>query len=212
MNMTSYFLTKSPPSLVFGPLLHERAEKVYKCYLQLSCPFDWMSISWIEILCKQFFYFFLQPARSHRDFCCELPSPWKTVRSPKSWPSRNATNTATFPLPFIKICYCINQKAHLMPQVCSNFNGRGSWTRTNACWIQNPVPYQLGDTPINHTLLCREQGVLYDNPSPLSSIFENFSLSSWRYETFGTLTNEFCWFVHSVQTIKWAELDSYLSL
>ena len=26
-------------------------------------------------------------------------------------------------------------------------NGRGSWTRTNACWIQNPVPYQLGDTP-----------------------------------------------------------------
>ena len=130
-----------------------------------------MSISWIEILCKQFFYFFLQPARSHRDFCCELPSPWKTVRSPKSWPSRNATNTATFPLPFIKICYCINQKAHLMPQVCLNFNGRGSWTRTNACWIQNPVPYQLGDTPINHILLCREQKVLYAKFISLSNIF-----------------------------------------
>lgn len=27
-------------------------------------------------------------------------------------------------------------------------NGRGSWTRTNACRIQKPVPYQLGDTPI----------------------------------------------------------------
>ena len=27
-------------------------------------------------------------------------------------------------------------------------NGRGSWTRTNACGIQNPVPYQLGDTPV----------------------------------------------------------------
>ena len=25
--------------------------------------------------------------------------------------------------------------------------GRGSWTRTNACGIQNPVPYQLGDAP-----------------------------------------------------------------
>ena len=69
------------------------------------------------------------------------------------------------------ICHCVNQKAHLTSQVCLNFNGRGSWTRTNACWIQNPVPYQLGDTPINHILLCREQRVLYDNPSPLSSIF-----------------------------------------
>ena len=28
------------------------------------------------------------------------------------------------------------------------FNGWGSWTRTNACGSQNPVPYQLGDTPI----------------------------------------------------------------
>ena len=28
-------------------------------------------------------------------------------------------------------------------------NGRGSWTRTNACGIQNPVPYQLGDTPMS---------------------------------------------------------------
>ena len=27
-------------------------------------------------------------------------------------------------------------------------NGRGSRTRTYECWIQNPVPYQLGDTPI----------------------------------------------------------------
>ena len=28
-------------------------------------------------------------------------------------------------------------------------NGRGSWTRTNACGIQRPVPYQLGDTPVS---------------------------------------------------------------
>ena len=27
-------------------------------------------------------------------------------------------------------------------------NGRGSRTRTCECWIQNPVPYQLGDSPI----------------------------------------------------------------
>ena len=27
-------------------------------------------------------------------------------------------------------------------------NGRGSRTRTCKCWIQNPVPYQLGDSPI----------------------------------------------------------------
>ena len=27
--------------------------------------------------------------------------------------------------------------------------GRGSWTRTNACGIQRPVPYQLGDTPVS---------------------------------------------------------------
>lgn len=27
-------------------------------------------------------------------------------------------------------------------------SGWGSWTRTNECGIQNPVPYQLGDTPV----------------------------------------------------------------
>ena len=27
-------------------------------------------------------------------------------------------------------------------------NGRGSRTRTCECWIQNPVPYQPGDSPI----------------------------------------------------------------
>ena len=27
-------------------------------------------------------------------------------------------------------------------------NGRGSRARTCECWIQNPVPYQLGDSPI----------------------------------------------------------------
>ena len=27
-------------------------------------------------------------------------------------------------------------------------NGRGSRTRTCECWIQNPVSYQLGDSPI----------------------------------------------------------------
>ena len=27
-------------------------------------------------------------------------------------------------------------------------NGRGSRTRTCECWIKNPVPYQLGDSPI----------------------------------------------------------------
>ena len=32
---------------------------------------------------------------------------------------------------------------------CSSPYGRGSWTRTNACGIQRPVPYQLGDTPVS---------------------------------------------------------------
>ena len=29
-------------------------------------------------------------------------------------------------------------------------NGRGSRTRTYACGIQNPVPYQLGDAPMSY--------------------------------------------------------------
>ena len=39
------------------------------------------------------------------------------------------------------------KKHRLRGAICSY--GRGSWTRTNACGIQNPVPYQLGDTPVS---------------------------------------------------------------
>ena len=35
---------------------------------------------------------------------------------------------------------------------CSSPYGRGSWTRTNACGIQRPVPYQLGDTPVSFNI------------------------------------------------------------
>ena len=34
--------------------------------------------------------------------------------------------------------------------------GRGRWTRTTECWNQNPVPYQLGDTP---KILCDYGGL-----------------------------------------------------
>ena len=40
---------------------------------------------------------------------------------------------------------------------CRHFSefGRGRRTRTFGCWIQNPVPYQLGDTPTSpFALLC----------------------------------------------------------
>ena len=51
-------------------------------------------------------------------------------------------------------------------------NGRGSRTRTYECWIQNPVPYQLGDTPkysravnkeyyMTFTFLCQEKFILF---------------------------------------------------
>lgn len=53
-----------------------------------------------------------------------------------------------------------------------NVNGRGSRTRTYECWIQNPVPYQLGDTPrYSHAVnkeyymtfycLCQENFILF---------------------------------------------------
>ena len=41
----------------------------------------------------------------------------------------------------------INTKKHRRSGADISY-GRGSWTRTNACGIQNPVPYQLGDTPV----------------------------------------------------------------
>ena len=40
---------------------------------------------------------------------------------------------------------------------CSSPYGRGSWTRTNACGIQRPVPYQLGDTPVSSASRCQQK-------------------------------------------------------
>ena len=40
---------------------------------------------------------------------------------------------------------------------CSSSYGRGSWTRTNACGIQRPVPYQLGDTPVSSANRCQRK-------------------------------------------------------
>ena len=41
------------------------------------------------------------------------------------------------------------QDAALPTELCSNKFGCGNRTRTYECWIQNPVPYQLGDTTIS---------------------------------------------------------------
>ena len=40
---------------------------------------------------------------------------------------------------------------------CPSPYGRGSWTRTNACGIQRPVPYQLGDTPVSSANRCQRK-------------------------------------------------------
>ena len=42
---------------------------------------------------------------------------------------------------------------------CSSPYGRGSWTRTNACGIQRPVPYQLGDTPVSSASRCQQKSL-----------------------------------------------------
>ena len=47
-------------------------------------------------------------------------------------------------------------------------NGRGSWTRTNACGIQNPVPYQLGDTPVS---LSATREIIADMQTLVKKIF-----------------------------------------
>ena len=53
---------------------------------------------------------------------------------------------------------------------CSSSYGRGSWTRTNACGIQRPVPYQLGDTPVSSANRCQRK-LLYRIPVVLASTF-----------------------------------------
>ena len=59
----------------------------------------------------------------------------------------------------------------------ANSRGWGSWTRTNACGIQNPVPYQLGDTPmlvnvIDYTrrpVMCQDKNSLFPRRRTLSA-------------------------------------------
>ena len=60
---------------------------------------------------------------------------------------------------------------------CSSSYGRGSWTRTNACGIQRPVPYQLGDTPVSSANRCQRK-LLYRIPVVLASTFFLF-LKIW---------------------------------
>ena len=50
-------------------------------------------------------------------------------------------------------------KKHRFRGAVSSY-GRGSWTRTNACGIQRPVPYQLGDTPVSSASLLSTQNII----------------------------------------------------
>ncbi len=59
-------------------------------------------------------------------------------------------------------------------------HGRGSWTRTNACGIQNPVPYQLGDTPVSPALRLSTNSIIYYAPKGVNTRFRLFSIFLWK--------------------------------
>ena len=51
-------------------------------------------------------------------------------------------------------------------------SGRGRRTRTFGCWIQNPVPYQLGDTPTTSAdVFNRREAAYYSTKFKCASVF-----------------------------------------
>ena len=99
--------------------------------------------------CQELFYFFFQPdASSPTGF-----RPRSSVRLPYLAATCIMIHAfVRFVNTILKNCgfFISNHKNEKAPLTrCFLPYGRGSWTRTNACGIQRPVPYQLGDTPVS---------------------------------------------------------------